>query len=159
MSFYGNGHQCSGVLPAKAPITLSDSGVVTTSTLATPLSVYADGIPLIWDESDLPKITSPKITNVSSTGQSTSATSSSTPGPQTSATHSSRKSGLSQGAQIGIGIGVPLAAILIGVGIFFYFLGRRRRGKHEPLPQADVSQHKGLSELPTTTATALHELS
>lgn len=148
MSFYASGHQCSAVLPAQATITFSDSGVVTTSTLATALSVYADGIPLIWDASDLPIPTS---TSSSSTVQPTSATSSSITAPQTSATNLSGNSGLSQGAKIGIGIGVPLAAILLGIGIFFYFLRRRQEIKQEPLTQAGVSElpeYKAPSELP-----------
>lgn len=170
MSFYATDHQCREVLSEKATITIGMSGVVVTSTLATPITVYADGIPLIWEKSDLPKTTS-SSTTPSSTQTSTA----------TGATgNNNRSGGLSQGAKIGIGIGIPMAAIAIGVAIFFYFLKRHKTAKEEPHAETydsprgrgelselatkensepfELGSRGDRSELPSNTATHVHEL-
>ncbi|KAL4888085.1 hypothetical protein BDV59DRAFT_149826 [Aspergillus ambiguus] len=148
MSFYAGGHECSQVISAKETITLARSGVVVTSSLATPITVYADGIPLIWEKSDLPKTASASTTPLS-TQTSTQP-----------ATAHIKSGGLSEGAKIGIGIGVPLGAIAIGVAIFFYFFKRHTRAKEEPHTEIYASlQDCGTpSELPTKENSGPSEL-
>ncbi|GIJ91774.1 hypothetical protein Asppvi_010747 [Aspergillus pseudoviridinutans] len=140
MGYYAGGHQCSGVLAAKETVTLAASGIIVTSTLSTPLTVYADGIPLIWDESDLPKSASASQTSTSSSSLGPTSTS-----PPASSMDQSGSSGLAEGAKIGIGVGVPLGAIAIGAGVFFYFLRRhrkRRMNRTQPVSQVYVRQSK-----------------
>jgi hypothetical protein len=136
MGYYASGHQCSGVLPAKETVTLAASGIIVTSTLSTPETVYADGIPLIWDESDLPQSTS---------AFQTSASGPTSTSPPASSMDRSGSSGLTEGAKIGIGVGVPLGAIAIGAVVFFYILRRHRKRKKnptQPLSQVYVRQSK-----------------
>ncbi|KAJ5193993.1 hypothetical protein N7491_001326 [Penicillium cf. griseofulvum] len=174
MSFYATDHQCREVISEKATITIGMSGVVVTSTLETPITVYADGIPLIWEKSDLPKTTSASTTSLSTqTSTAAGATGS-------SSSNNNRSGGLSEGAKIGIGIGIPMAAIAIGVAIFFYFLNRHKTAKEEPHAEIyDSPRGRGVlselaakensqpfelgsrgdrSELPSNTQTHVHEL-
>jgi hypothetical protein len=171
MSFYATGHQCREVLSEKDTITIETSGVVVTSTLATPITVYADGIPLMWEKSDLPKTTSASTTPLSTqTSTATGATGSNSP-------NNNRSGGLSEGAKIGIGIGIPMAAIAIGVAIFFYFLRRHKAAKEEPHAELydsprgpselatkensepfELGSRGDRSELPSNTLTHVHEL-
>ncbi|KAG2021840.1 hypothetical protein GB937_004388 [Aspergillus fischeri] len=164
MGYYANGHQCSGVLPAKEKVTLAASGIIITSTLSTPLTVYADGIPLIWERSDLPKSTS--------VFQSTTSTSSSTffltsTSPPASPMDHSGPSGLTEGAKIGIGVGVPLGALAIGAGVYFYILRRHHNQRIDHTqPLGIYVRHSGLAELSSksprselaSAATVRHEL-
>jgi hypothetical protein len=124
MGYHAGGHHCSGVLPAKETVTLAASGIIVTSTLLTPVTVYADRIPLIWDASDLPKSTSAFQTSTSSPASGPSSTS-----PPASSMDRSRSSGLAEGAKIGIGVGVPLGALAIGAIVFFYILRRHQKRK------------------------------
>ena len=174
MSFYATDHQCREVISAKETVTIGVSGVVVTSTLATPITVYADGIPLIWEESDLPKTTSASTTPLSTqTSTATGGTASSSPNKNTNG-------GLSEGAKIGIGIGIPVAAIAIGVAIFFHFLSRHKTAKEEPLAELydasrdrrpltelatkenskpfELASRADRPELPSNTTTHVHEL-
>ncbi|EED13340.1 hypothetical protein TSTA_058290 [Talaromyces stipitatus ATCC 10500] len=133
MSFYSNYHECSQVISARDTITIATSGVVVTSTLATPITVYADGVPLIWEKSDIPETTSASITPLSTqTSAVTSATATNSP-------NDNRSGGLSQRAKIGIGIGIPFAAIAIGVAIFFCFLKRHKKAKDERSAEIHIS--------------------
>ncbi|KAL4895329.1 hypothetical protein BDV59DRAFT_153665 [Aspergillus ambiguus] len=174
MNFYSENHQCSQVISAKDTITVATSGVVITSTLATPITVYADGVPLIWEKSDLPESTSASRTPLS-TQISTLARATATNSP-----NDSRNDGLSEGAKIGIGIGIPLAAIMIGVAIFFYFLKRHKSVKKEPGAEiytpprghgalaelatkensgpSELANREDRSELPSDTPTRAYEL-
>jgi hypothetical protein len=140
MGYYAGGHQCSGVLPAKETIAMAASGIIVTSVLSTPMTVDADGIPLIWEESDLPKSTSVFQRATSSSSLSPTSTSH----PASSMDHSGQ-SGLAEGAKIGIGVGVPLGAVTIGAVVFFHILRRRRKRKMnrtQPLSQVYVRQSK-----------------
>jgi hypothetical protein len=154
MSFYSENHECSQVISGKDTITIATSGVVVTSTLATPITVYADGIPLIWEKSDLPETTSASRTSLS-TRTSTVASATATNSP-----NDNRGGGLSKGAKIGIGVGIPLAAIAIGVAIFFYFLKRHGSPKEEPSAEmyAPPRGHGSLSELATKENSGPSEL-
>ncbi|KAJ6179369.1 hypothetical protein N7519_009830 [Penicillium mononematosum] len=174
MSFYATDHQCREVLSEKDTITIGMSGVVVTSTLATSITIYADGIPLIWEKSDLPKTTSASTTPLSTqTSTATGAAASNSP-------NNNRSGGLSEGAKIGIGIGIPMAAIAIGVATFFYFLKRHKTAKEEPHAEIydsprgrgalselatkensepfELASRGDRSELPSNTPTHVHEL-
>ncbi|PKX88758.1 uncharacterized protein P174DRAFT_397707 [Aspergillus novofumigatus IBT 16806] len=138
MSHYAGGHQCSGVLPAKETVAMAASGIIVTSVLSTPVTVYADGIPLIWEASDLPKSTSVLQRGTSSSSFGPTSTS-----PLASSMAHSGQSGLAEGAKIGIGVGVPLGALTIGAVVFFDILRRHRKGKinqSQPLSQEYVRQ-------------------
>ncbi|KAJ5606189.1 hypothetical protein N7510_008970 [Penicillium lagena] len=159
MSYGGSGHQCTQALSAKDTLTLSSSGVVIASALSTSVTVYADGIPILWEKSDLPKANSATATATSSTtsatSSTTSATSSTTSRSSTSlslssgeiSSHKSGSSsggsnggGLSEGAKIGIGIGIPVAVIVIGAAIFFFFLRKKRSENTSPHRRPLVSE-------------------
>jgi hypothetical protein len=147
MAYYAGGHQCSGVLPAKETVTLAASGIIVTSTLSTPLTVYADGIPLIWDKSDLPKSISVSQTSTSSSSYGPTSTS-----PPASSMDHSGSSGLAEGAKIGIGVGVPLGALAIGAVVFFYILRRlRKRKMNRTQPVSEMyARHSKPVELPSS---------
>ncbi|KMU81752.1 hypothetical protein CISG_02770 [Coccidioides immitis RMSCC 3703] len=59
LSYYAKNHQCRRILSESATLTFSHAGVVKTTVLDTTLSVYADGIPLIWESSDRLSIAEP----------------------------------------------------------------------------------------------------
>ncbi|KAJ5807873.1 hypothetical protein N7474_009142, partial [Penicillium riverlandense] len=174
MNFYSENHECSQVLSAKDTITIAKAGVAIESILTTPITVYADGIPLIWDKSDLPSTTSASTTPLSTqTSTAASATA-------TNPSNNNQNGGLSEGAKIGIGIGVPVAAIAIGAAIFFYFLKRNKRAKEEPRAEvyatprsrgtlseiaskensepSELARREDRSELPSSTPTRVLEL-
>ncbi|KAJ5604813.1 hypothetical protein N7510_009967 [Penicillium lagena] len=185
MNFYSQNHECSQVLSAKDTITVAATGVAVLSTLTTPITIYADGIPLIWEKSDLPKTTSAATTPLSTPPLSTSPLSTQTltaaSATATNSSNNDKSGGLSKGAKIGIGIGIPVGAIAIGVAIFFYFLNRHKRHKEElramtyasprgreTLSEIATKEHSELSELPRkedrselplTTPNLVHELS
>lgn len=162
MGYYADGHQCSGVLQPRETVTLAASGIIVTSTLSTPLTVYADGIPLIWERSDLPKSTSVFQTATSSSTFFPTSTS-----PPASSMDHSGPSGLTEGAKIGVGVGVPLGALAIGAAVFFFFLRRHRKQRmNHTQPSEIYVRPSGPAELPSKSprselaspATVRHEL-
>ncbi|PKX90458.1 uncharacterized protein P174DRAFT_396030 [Aspergillus novofumigatus IBT 16806] len=103
----------------KETVTLAASGIIATSTLPTPLTVYADRIPLIWEASDLPKSTSVLQTSTSSSFDSTSTL------PQQVRWGHSGQSGLEQGKDRDWSK-CSSSAFAVGAGVFFYILRRHR---------------------------------
>lgn len=93
------------------------------ATAAPDYTVFGDGIPIWYQQSDLAV-----FAQAASTSTSTTQTGSSITSMSASATATDTGStGLSSGAKIGIGVGIPLAVIAVGlVGAFFWF---RRRGR------------------------------
>ncbi len=104
------------------------------ATAAPDYTVFGDGIPIWYQESDLAAFAQAASTSTSATQKESSTTSTTQTGSSTISTSASSatatgnsSSGLSSGAKIGIGVGIPLAVIAVGlVGAFFWF---RRRGR------------------------------
>ncbi|EFW18370.1 hypothetical protein D8B26_005165 [Coccidioides posadasii str. Silveira] len=145
LSYYAKNHQCRRVLSESATLTFSDAGVVKTTVLDTTLSVYADGIPLIWESSDRLSIAEPTPPHGATTQHTASQ-----PISTTSDSSLPSRVGLSQGAKIGIGVGVSGSVILIAAVIFFLFLRRAYRKTmpmETPVP-VPISQYKVHTELP-----------
>jgi hypothetical protein len=119
------------------PLNIPPDRNYTTWEITTQTSAICDGIPILWQSTDLAilalssTITSPLSTPASASltaaGQLSSivpnATSTPTPTPPASS-----ENGLSPGAKAAIGVVIPLLFIAILAGVFFYF---RRNNQHK----------------------------
>ncbi|KAH8800410.1 hypothetical protein F5884DRAFT_758017 [Xylogone sp. PMI_703] len=126
-------------------------------------TIFGDGIPVWWQNSDLALFSAAASTASSivtttgtTTGTNSQPTSSST-NTVTSTPTPSPSSGLSSGAKIGIGIGVPLAAIAIGCIGFACYIRRRRRNKVVP-PELHDNAMKDVSGSPELPEEFVHEM-
>ncbi|KAF4632029.1 hypothetical protein G7Y89_g6106 [Cudoniella acicularis] len=140
---------------------------LSTTTVDISYNIYGDGIPILWQSTDLaifaaatasttPTI-SPIISQSSSTSTQQTSTSSTLPN---SPTITPISDGLSSGSKIGIGIGIPLAVIAIGLVAFFIYIRRRRRDVASRAIGNELQETqacKGLiPELPNTSG--IHEM-
>ncbi|KAE8446807.1 hypothetical protein EG329_011584 [Mollisiaceae sp. DMI_Dod_QoI] len=114
---------------------LPDVRDLTTWTVPKNTSAVCDGIPVLWQNTDIQILALLGITPTSSsqTSSPTGSQSSNTSPTSTGATSeipASSGSSLSSGAKAAIGVTIPLVFIALIAGIFFFF--RRRRNSQQP---------------------------
>lgn len=122
---------------------LPDVRQLKTWTVPKDTSAVCDGIPVLWQNTDVEILALLGVTTISGASITGSKASNATPtsSSTTSSSSTSSKSSLSTGAKAAIGVMIPLAFIALVFGIFLFFRRRNSRSSHA---------HHDHHELPTT---------